>query len=99
MIIYNETIIMDEAIYDEWLAWMKTVHIPAVMQTGHFDDYRLLQILDSPNEGVTVCIQYSTEHLDHYKRFTTTSQQQLQEAHRKQFENQFVQFSTIMQSI
>ena len=99
MIIYNETIIMDEAIYTEWLAWMKTVHIPAIMQTGHFDDYRMLQIVDSPNEGITVCVQYNTAHLDRYKQYTATHQQQLQEAHRKQFENKFVLFSTIMQTI
>ena len=99
MIIYNETIVMDEAIYDEWLAWMKTVHIPAMMQTGHFDDYRMLEILDSPNEGITVCVQYSTAHLARYRQFAAAQQQLLQEAHLKQFENKFVQFSTIMQTI
>ena len=99
MIIYNETIIVDEGIYKEWLNWMQTVHIPAVMATGHFDSYRVLNVLDSPNEGVTYCIQYQASTLENYNKFNTEHQQSLQAAHQQRFENMFVMFNTIMQTV
>ena len=49
MIIYNETIIVDETIYEEWLSWMKIVYIPAVLDTGFFDAHRILKVVYSPN--------------------------------------------------
>ncbi|MGZ3755748.1 MAG: DUF4286 family protein [Mucilaginibacter sp.] len=99
MIIYNETIIMDEGTYEEWLNWMQTVHIPSVMNTGYFDSYRMLNIIDSPNEGISCCVQYATPNLENYRKFVAEHQQQLQAIHHKQFENKFVLFGTLMQTI
>ena len=39
MIVYNETLIVEEAIYDEWLNYMKETHIPGIMATGYFNSY------------------------------------------------------------
>ena len=99
MIVYNETIIVDEGIYKEWLHWMQTVHIPAVMATGHFDSYKVLKVLDSPNEGVTYCVQYNATTLDAYNQFNAKHQLELQAAHQQKFENQFVLFNTLMQTV
>jgi len=99
MIIYNETIIVDEGIFKEWLNWMQTVHIPAVMATGYFDSYRILKVMDSPNEGVTYCIQYHANNLENYNTFNNDHQQRLQMAHQQRFENMFVMFNTLMQTI
>ncbi len=99
MIVYNETIIVDEGIYKEWLHWMQTVHIPAVMATGYFDSYRVLNVLDSPNEGVTYCIQYHANSREDYDEFNAAHQQQLQAAHQQRFEKMFVMFNTLMQTV
>lgn len=99
MIIYNETIIVDESIYNEWLNWMETTHIPAVMATGLFNSYRILKVIDSPNEGVTYCIQYNAPKLENYTKFKNTHQLNFQAIHQQKFENKFVMFNTIMQSL
>lgn len=99
MIIYNETVIIDDGINKEWLNWMQTVHIPAVMATGLFNSYRILNVMDSPNEGATYCIQYHSDTLENYDQFKNMHQQYLQLAHLKQFENKFVLFDTLMQTI
>ncbi len=44
MLIYNETFIVDDAIVDEWLTWIKNNHIPSVLDTGAFDSYKLYTI-------------------------------------------------------
>jgi hypothetical protein len=99
MIIYNETIIVDEGIHKQWLNWMQTEYIPRVMKTGHFNSYKILNVLDSPNEGVTYCIQYLTDDREKYNLFNDKHLQELQAIHQQKFENQFVLFNTLMQTV
>jgi hypothetical protein len=99
MIILNETIIIDETINTEWLNWMKTVHIPAVLATGYFNSYQILNVLSSPNEGITYCVQYTTDDTEKYNAYNEKYANQLKNNHFKQFENMFVQFESLMQLI
>ena len=99
MIVYNETIIVEEAIYPEWFTWMKEVHIPAVMATGYFHSYRVMNIIDSPNEGVTTCVQYNTGTTKNYHKFYDEHLHQLHNIHNQRYENKFVLFNTLMEVI
>ncbi|RVU01570.1 DUF4286 family protein [Mucilaginibacter limnophilus] len=99
MIVYNETAIVEEASAPEWLSWMQQVHIPNVMATGFFTSYQVLNVMDSPNEGVTYCVQYHARNMDDFQDFYTGHLQGLQQIQQNQFENKFVLFSTIMQTV
>lgn len=78
---------------------MQAEYIPMVMQTGYFKSYTILNVLDSPNEGVTYCIQYLTDKLENYNSFSSDYLPQLQAIHQQRFENQFVLFNTLMKHI
>ena len=99
MIIFNDTVIVDESIHHKWLAWMKEVHIPAVMATGHFKSFQILNVIDSPNEGVTYCVQYITDSIESFNKFYGGHLHRLQAVHNQAFENQFVLFNTLMQTV
>jgi hypothetical protein len=99
MIIFNDTVIVDEAIHENWLEWAKRVHIPAVMATGYFKSYQILNVIDSPNEGVTYCVQYYAETIEDFSHFYNKHLHQLQTIHSQQFENQFVIFNTLMKTV
>ena len=99
MIIFNDTIIIEEEVEQEWLKYMKTVHIPAVMATGHFSSYQILNVIDSPNEGITYCIQYSTENLENFDKFYSTHFHQIMDNHNKAFEERYVLFNTLMKTV
>ena len=99
MIIFNDTVIVEEAIHLKWLKWIQEVHIPAVMATGCFNSYQILNVIDSPNEGVTYCIQYHTDSLESFNQFYTKHLHRLQAIHNGQFENQFVLFNTLMKTV
>ena len=99
MIIYNETFIVEESIADEWLTWIKAEHIPAVLATGSFDKHTILTVLDSPNEGVTYCIQYSSDNIERYSHFYYKHLKELHERHNARFENQFALFHTLMETV
>ncbi len=45
MIIYNVTININHDVHDNWLDWMRSVHIPDVMATGMFLESKMLRLL------------------------------------------------------
>ncbi|RYZ99411.1 MAG: DUF4286 family protein [Sphingobacteriaceae bacterium] len=99
MIIYNETVIVEETVHHEWLQWMQQVHIPNVMATGHFNSYQILSVMDSPNEGVTYCIQYMADNKQTVDNFLAEHLPRFHQAINQQFENKFVLFNTVMQTV
>ena len=66
MIIYNVTCNVEKEMAEEWLQWMKTEHIPEVIETGCFLEYKILR-LHNPGldeEGINYAIQYTCESLE-----------------------------------
>jgi len=99
MILFNITIILDNEIHNEWLHWMKTRQIPDVMNTGCFVSNRLLNVLDSPNEGLTYCVQYISDSLEKLNEFKQKHDHYIQAKLPEQFNNKLVLFSTVMEFI
>jgi hypothetical protein len=99
MIIFNDTVIVEEAAHIKWLNWVQEVHIPAVMATGYFKSFQILNVIDSPNEGVTYCIQYYADNIEDFNHFYNKHLHQLQAIHNHEFENQFVIFNTLMKTV
>lgn len=99
MLLYNVTLILDDAAAEEWLQWMQETHIPEVMATGMFVSNRLLKVLDSPNEGVTYCAQYVAETLENYNEYQSTFAPELQESLNSKFKNRFVAYRTLMEFV
>ncbi len=99
MILYNVTVILDEEIQETWLNWMQQNHIPKVMATNCFISNRLLKVLDSPNEGITYCVQYIAENMDKYQEYKQKFAARLQAGFPEQFINKFVVFRTLMEFI
>ena len=99
MIIFNDTVIIEESVHQEWLKWMREVYIPKVMATGHFKSYQILNVIDSPNEGLTFCVQYSAENMHDFNEFYSNHLHQLQALHNNEFKDRFVIFNTLMQTV
>jgi hypothetical protein len=44
MFIYNVTVSVDASVHEDWVRWMKDVHMPDVMKSGCFVDCQLLKV-------------------------------------------------------
>ncbi|RYZ98079.1 MAG: DUF4286 family protein [Sphingobacteriaceae bacterium] len=99
MIVYNETVIIEEATHQAWLKWMQEQQIPNIMATGCFISHQILTVRDSPNEGVTYCIQYLTDDIEKYNKFNEQYLPTFHQALNQRFENRFVMFNTLMEQI
>ncbi|WP_163310716.1 DUF4286 family protein, partial [Enterobacter kobei] len=70
MLIYNVTTKITHTIHEDWLQWMRDIHIPDVLATGCFTKANILRLLDiDDSEGPTYAVQYYAEtktDYDHY---------------------------------
>jgi hypothetical protein len=99
MILYNITVIIDEGIEGEWLNWINQTFIPNAMSTNLLASSRLLKVLDSPNEGVTYCLQFITDNIGNYNDFKNLHAAEILDAHALEFKNKSVFFSSVMEFI
>ena len=101
MILYNVTVSVEKNISEQWIKWMKTEHIPEVMATRCFKDYKLLHLeTETPdNPGITYCIQYWCKSKAELNNYLEKHAAGLRAAHQKAFPNKFVAFRTILNEI
>ena len=98
MIIYNVTVKVDNSIAGAWLDWMKKEHIPDLMRTGLFLDYRLSKLLEQDEtEGITYTVQYFCESLERYHTYIAEHAQRMRDEGINRFGSAFVAFRTIME--
>ena len=98
MILYNVTVNVDDDIHDEWLEWMKGVHIPDVMATGLFVDSKIFRI-HSGDVGNTYSIQYFCNTMDDYEKYQGEHAPGLQKEHSEKYKDKFTAFRTILEEI
>lgn len=101
MILYNVTIKISDDVHHDWLEWMRTVHIPDVMNTGYFVENKLLRVMNHDHDGggFTYAIQYYCESISHYNQYQENYASKLQEEHTNRYKDKFVAFRTIMKQI
>jgi len=98
MIIYNVTVKVETTIAADWVAWMKQEHIPDLLKTGLFVDYRLCRLLEQDEtEGITYTVQYFCDSLEHYQTYISEHAQRMRDKGFQRFGNRFIAFRTVMQ--
>lgn len=99
MILYNVTSSIEPAVADEWLDYMRSTHMPEVMETGFFLKSQLCRLLNEEDNGITYAAQYyclSIEQLDEYQRLCAPALRADMEAH---FAGQYVSFRTVLEVV
>ena len=100
MYIYNVTVKIDQTIQDEWLQWMKEKHIPAVLQSECFSEYKMCRLLEQEEtDGITFAIQYFCESLEKYDFYQKKFAPLLQKEHSEKYKDKFVAFRTLMKIV
>lgn len=100
MVVYNVTVKVDWDVHNDWLTWMQDKHIPEVLNTGQFTDYRIFKLMSlDETDGVTYAIQYFCDSMEHYLTYQREYASGLQKEHQERYKNKFVAFRTLMKSI
>lgn len=100
MILYNVTVNIEKEVEEEWILWMKTVHIPNVMSTGVFHEnkmYRILHVTDDAT--VNYSVQYFTDNMNKMELFQSKYAPQLRAEVKTKFQDRFVAFRSILETV
>lgn len=100
MILYNVTIGIDKEIEIEWVHWMKTEHIPDVLNTGVFISHKFYKVLSHEDDHtVSYCIQYFTPGIEQFNIYLKEHANGLIEKHKAQFKDRHVAFRTLLEEV
>ena len=101
MILYNVTVNVAPGIEDEWIHWMKSVHIPEVMATGRFTKHRFLKMLsEHPDaEGNTFAIQYFAKQISDLEAYLNKEAPALQKTHMEKYGEKCLAFRTVLEEV
>jgi len=100
MVLYNVTIVLEPSIKADWLQWMRATHIPAVMATGCFKEYKMSQVIDDRNpDQTTFAIQYLCESHEVLNNYQKEHAPALQADHTNRYSGKFGSFRTLLDVI
>jgi len=100
MIIYNVTTQVDKAIAADWLTWLQEVHVPDVMATNCFTEFRIVRLLEvDESEGPTYATQYFAASKSDYNRYIEIYATALRQQSLNKWGDNFAAFRTLMKII
>lgn len=91
---------VDHSIHDEWVRWQKEEHIPDILATKQFVDYKFYRLLDQDeDDGPTYIIQYIAAEMNAYKKYIEEFAPLMRQKAITKWGNRFVTFRTVMQTV
>ncbi|NOT37634.1 MAG: DUF4286 family protein [Saprospiraceae bacterium] len=99
MLIYNVTVKINTEIAQEWMNWMRTHHIPKVLETGCFAKCRISKLDIQEADGETFAIQYDCFSQEVLNKYMSLYAPALQKEHIDRYAGKFVAFRTTLQVI
>jgi hypothetical protein len=100
MILYNVTIKVHHSIQQDWLNWLKDVHVPEVIATECFTHFKILRLLEIDEvEGPTYAVQYFAESKALYNRYIEKYAQTMRTKSFEKWGDKFIAFRSVMQIV
>jgi hypothetical protein len=100
MYIYNVTVGVDKSIEDEWLTWLKEIHIPAIMRTGLFVDNKIYKVVGvDEQQSISYATQYVARSLAEIDQYLKQHAHRLQEEGHQKFGDKQATFLTVLEEV
>ena len=100
MFIYNVTIKLDNSIHNDWVKWMNEEHINDIMNTGCFEKFQFVKLLDiDESEGPTYAVQYYAISKAQYNRYIDLYAPKMRKLSTDKWGDRFIAFRTLMEVV
>jgi hypothetical protein len=100
MIVHNITIKIVPDIEEEWIQWQQQEHIPAIMASGQFSQWKMFRLLEQDEtDGLTFVIQYFAPTLENYIRYIEEFAPVLRQKAFDKWGERFIAFNTVMEVV
>jgi hypothetical protein len=100
MILFNETVSIENAAAPEWLQWMQETHIPEVMATTYFLKYQIAKVMeDEDTGGTTYAVQYFARHMEDLLEYHRLHDPAMQAKMQARYAGKYAAFRTVLKVI
>lgn len=99
MVLYSVTVNVGDDIHEDWIQWMREVHVPEVMNTGCFAMHKIMRLKEPKQDGHTYSFQYYCESPEKLNEYQTLHAPALRADVENRYANKFVAFRTILDII
>ncbi|MEA5460516.1 DUF4286 family protein [Arcicella sp. LKC2W] len=100
MLIHNITYNIDTKLEEEFLTWMRTVHIPNVMKTGFPKTQKIMRLLtELDNGGTTFSVQYKFDSIEGFEVFENDYLDDLHDEVHKKYKGNYVHFVSLLEEL
>ena len=100
MIVHNITIKIVPDIEEAWIQWQQQEHIPAIMASGQFSQWKMFRLLEQDDsDGLTFVIQYFAPTLENYIRYIEEFAPVLRQKAFDKWGERFIAFNTVMEVV
>ena len=100
MIVYNISIQIDPNIENEWVQWQQQEHIPEIMATGQFTDYKFYHLLEQDErESIFYVMQFFAASEGNYRTFIQEFSEKLRQKTFDRWGDKFIAFRTLMELV
>lgn len=101
MFVYSLTVSIVEPEAMNWMIWMRTEHLPAIMETGCFDEVSIKELVEpKPEQGMsTYNFQFKARTKEHIQDYMQTHAQRIHSKHDEKYKGRYMAFDTILKEI
>ena len=98
-ILYNVTVSVDAAIFQQWLGFIRTDHIPKIISTGCFSGYKICKMLDESGDNHTVAVQYFADSVEDFEQYQKQFAAPLQKEYIQKFGSSAPAFRSVLHAL
>lgn len=100
MLIFNTTLHIEDAIHDEYIAFLKTFYVPQALQSGLLSQASLAKIERQHEEsGVSYALQFKTDDIDSLNKWVEETGENLSIEMNKRFGTKVNGFVTLLEEV
>ncbi len=100
MILYNITTNITADMEQDFIDWMKSVHIPEVLDTGIFTEHKFYKLLhDSEDGSINYSIQFFTESMEKMMEYERLYAPKLRAKTRERYQDKAVSFRSLLETV
>jgi hypothetical protein len=100
MIIYNVTSSVDKDVAEDWISWMKDKHIPDLLSTGLFVDYRILKVLNHEDDKTfSFAVQYISNSMHDVEEYLRKYAPILRDHVQRRYGEKVLSYRTLLEEV
>lgn len=100
MILYNITTNVTPDIEGDFIEWMKSIHIPEVLETGIFFEHKFYKLLHESDDGsINYSIQFFTESMEKMMEYEHRHAPALRAKTLARYQDKAISFRSLLETV